>query len=155
MRKYLVFLTVTILFSCSEYKGEKDSITYDSVEITFDGYGDYEIDGKLKILINNPSEVKELNYLKNKSKSKFFGNVKGTEYVMRLVYSDTRTNQKLLLRILKSTDSEPTIEYGTGTLFDGKYENNELVSYVSSLIKLDAIKRYKGSLNQVEYDTFN
>jgi len=154
MKRYLIFLTVIVFTSCSEYKGDRDSISYDSVEITFDGYGDYEIDGKLKIPITNPLEVKELNYLKNKSKRKFFGNVKGTEYVIRLVYSDIKTNQKLLLRILKSTDSSPTIEYGSGTMFDGNYKNDELVNYISSLIKLDAIKKHKGNLNQEEYDTF-
>ncbi len=152
MRKYLVSLTTIILFSCSEYKGEKDSITYDSVQIIFDGYGDYETDGKLKILITNPLEVKKLNYLKNQSKIKWFPNLKSTEYSMRLIYTDSNTGAQLLMSITKSTGWIPTIEYGPGTIFDRKFKNNELVSYVSSLIKLDAIKRYKGSLNQVEYD---
>lgn len=155
MRKYIVFLTTIILFSCSEYKGEKDSITYDSVQITFDGYGDYEIDGKLKISITSPLEVKKLNHLKNQSKRKWFANLKSTEFFMRLIYTDSNTGAQLLMSISKSTDSSPTIEYGSGTIFDGKYKNNDLVNYISSLIKLDAIKRYKGSLSQEEYNTFN
>ncbi|GAA3626430.1 hypothetical protein GCM10022397_10230 [Flavivirga jejuensis] len=144
-----------VLFSCSEYKGDKDSITYDSVQITFDGYGDYEIDGKLKISITSPLEVKKLNHLKNQSKRKWFANLKSTEFFMRLIYTNSNTGVQLLMSISKSTDSSPTIEYGSGTIFDGKYQNDELVNYISSLIKLDAIKRYKGSLSQEEYDTFN
>ncbi|MDO5975016.1 hypothetical protein [Flavivirga jejuensis] len=155
MRRYLIFLTAMVLFSCSEYKGDKDSITYDSVQITFDGYGDYEIDGKLKISITSPLEVKKLNHLKNQSKRKWFANLKSTEFFMRLIYTNSNTGVQLLMSISKSTDSSPTIEYGSGTIFDGKYQNDELVNYISSLIKLDAIKRYKGSLSQEEYDTFN
>lgn len=155
MKKYFVFLTLMIFSSCSEYKGEKDSIAYDSMEITFDGYEDYEIDGKLKISITNPSEVKELNRLKNQSQRKWFANLKSTEFFIRLVYTNSNNGEQLLMSISKSTNSSPTIEYGVGTLFDGKYKNNELVSYIGSLIKLDAIKQHKGSLSQEEYDTLN
>ncbi len=155
MKGYLIFLTAILFASCSEYKGKKDSVSYDSVEITFEGYGDYDIDGELKISITNPSEVEELNRLKNESQRKWFGYDKGTEYVVSLVYVNTETNERLLLRILKSTDSSPTIEYGSGTLFDRSYKNDQLVSYIASLIKLDAIKKYKGSLSQEEYNTLN
>ncbi|MXV37655.1 hypothetical protein GO491_03015 [Flavobacteriaceae bacterium Ap0902] len=155
MRKYSILLTTIILFSCSEYKGEKDSLSYDEIEITFDGYGDYDTEGKLKTTISNPVQIKKLNQLKNQSKINWLPNLKATEYVIRLIFVNNSTNEKLLLRILKSTDYHATIEYGPGTIFDGKYRNDELVNYISSLIKLDAIKRYKGSLSQEEYDTFN
>jgi hypothetical protein len=151
MKRYLIVLTIIIFYSCSEYKGEKDRTAYDSVEITFDGYGDYEIDGKLKISITNPLDVKELNRLKNQSQRKWFANLKSTEFFMRLVYTNSNTGEQLLISISKSTNSSPTIEYGSGTLFDGKYKNSELVSYISSLIKSDVIKKHKGSLSQEEY----
>ena len=147
-------MTVTILFSCSEYKGEKDSVTYDSVLIIFDGYGDYEIDGKLKILVTSPSEVNNLNALKNQSKINWFPGSKSNEFNIRLIYSDSNTGDKLLVSISKSKYYDPKIEYGTGTIFDIKYRNDDLVDYVSSLINLDAIIKYKGSLSQEEYDTF-
>lgn len=151
MKKYFIFFWV-LLASCSKYKGEKDSIAYDAVEIAFDGYGDYAIEGKLKIVVTNPEKIKELNLLKNQSQRKWFANVKGTEYVIRLIYTNSQTNEKLLLRILKSTNTSPTIEYGPGTLFDGKYKNIELVSYVADIIKLEEIKQYKGSLSQEDYE---
>lgn len=154
MKGYIIFLMVLLLSSCSKYKGEKDSIAYDIVEITFDGYGEYEIEGNLKMVVTNPEKIKELNRLKNHSQRKWFANVKGTEYVVRLVYTDVQTNDKLLLRILKSTDASPTIEYGPGTIFDGKYENNELVSYVAAIFNFEAIKQYEGSLSQEEYEKF-
>ena len=154
MRKYLVFLTVTIFLSCNEYKGEKDSITYDSVYIIFAGYGDYETDSKLKILVTSPSEVNNLNALKNQSKINWFPASKSNEFHIRLIYSDSNTGDKLLVNIQKSKYYDPKIEYGTGTIFDIKYRNDNLVDYVSSLIKLDAIKKHKGSLSQEEYDTF-
>ena len=153
MKRYFILLFV-LLCSCSKYKGEKDSIAYDTVEITFDGYGDYEIEGKLKMVVANSEKIKELNRLKNQSQRKWFANVKGTEYVVRLVYTDVQTNERLLLRILKSTDATPTIEYGPGTLFDGKYKNDELVNYVAAIINLKDIKQYKGRLRQEDYEEF-
>ncbi|PKG42523.1 hypothetical protein [Psychroflexus sp. MES1-P1E] len=143
MKRYLFFLIVIVFSSCSEYKGDKNSVDYDSVEITFDGYGDYEIDGKLKISITNPLEVEQLNLLKNQSQRKWFANLKSTEFFMRLVYKNSNTGEQLLMSISKSTDFSPTIEYGSGTLFDGKYKNNEFVSYISNLTKLDSIKNHK------------
>tara|TARA_B110001450_G_C17532385_1_gene445167 strand:+ start:321 stop:824 length:504 start_codon:yes stop_codon:yes gene_type:complete len=154
MKRYLFFLIVIVFSSCSEYKGDKDSFDYDSVEITFDGYGNYEIDGKLKISITKPLEVKQLNLLKNQSQRKWFANLKSTEFFMTLVYKNSNTTEQLLISISKSTDSSPTIEYGSGTLFDGKYKNNEFVSYISSLMKLDSIKNHKGSLSQEDYNKF-
>jgi len=154
MRKYLVFLTVVIFFSCTEYKGEKDSLSYDEIEIIFDGYGDYDTEGKLTIPITDSTEINTLNRLKNISKPHFFSN-KGRDYIIRLYFSDSKTGNKLLMTITKSNDWPINIEYGSGTIFDGNYKNDELVNYISSLIKLDAIKRYKGSLSQEEYDTFN
>ena len=152
--KIFLMLLVILFSSCSKYKGEKNSIAYDTVEITFDGYGDYEIDGKLKISITSPLEVKKLNHLKNQSKRKWFANLKSTEFFMRLIYTDSNTGAQLLLSISKSTDSSPTIEYGSGTIFDGKYKNDELVSYVAAIINLEAIKQYEGSLSQEEYENF-
>jgi len=111
MKRFFIFLIVLIFSSCSKYKGEKDSIAYDTIEITFDGYGDYEVEGKLKILVTNPTKIKELNRLKNQSQRQWFANVKGPEYVVRLIYTDSQTNYKLIVRILKSTNATPTIEY--------------------------------------------
>ena len=154
MKRYLIVLTIIIFSSCSEYKGEKDSIAYDNVEITFDGYGDYEIDGKLKISITNILKIKELNRLKNLSQRKWFANVKGTEFLIRLVYTDSNTGEQLLVSILKSIDSTPTMEYGSGTLFDGKYKNQKFFDYVASIINLEDIKQYEGSLSQEDYVNF-
>jgi len=139
MKKYFILLIIILFTSCSEYKGEKDNIDYDSVEITFIGYN-YEIDDKLKISITNSSEVEKLNHLKNQSKLKWLGLPdKGTEFFIRLVYLNSNTKEKLLISISKSTDSNPTIEYGSGTLFNGKYKNEELTNYVVSLIKQSII----------------
>ncbi|MFT4537265.1 MAG: hypothetical protein ACI9P5_004646 [Saprospiraceae bacterium] len=153
MKKYFVFLII-LLCSCSKYKGNKDSLAYDNVEIIFDGYGEYEIEGKLTVPITDSTVVEKLNDLKNKSQPKWFANIKGTEYVIRLIYTDSNTGDQLLIRILKSTNSTATIEYGAGTIFDGKYKNDKLVSYVSSIIKLEDIKQYEGGLSQKEYDKF-
>lgn len=135
MNKYIVFIITFFLLSCSDYKGEKGNIHYDSVEITFTGY-DHEIEGELKISITDSLKVEKLNYLKNKSKLDWFSIPdKGTEYVIRLVYLNADTGEKLLVSISKSIDWSPTIEYGSGTLFEGKYQNEELAEYVISLIE--------------------
>lgn len=145
-----------VLFcSCSKYKGSEQSLKYDIIKIEFDGYSkDYETKEKITILITDSTEVRNLNNLKNTSQRKWFTNVKGTEFIIRLVYTDSGTGEQLLVRILKSIDSPPTIEYGSGTLFDGSYKNQKLFDYVTSLIKLDEIKQYKGNLSQEEYEKF-
>lgn len=141
MNKYIVFIITFFLSSCSDYKGEKGKINYDSVEITFMGYN-HEIEGELKISITDSLEVKKLNHLKNQSKLKWLGLPdKGTEFFIRLVYLNSSTKENLLISISKSTDSNPTIEYGSGTLFEGKYQNEELAEYVIFLIEQNHINQ--------------
>ncbi len=153
MNKYLSLFVLIILFSCSEYKGDKNSLDYDIVKITFKGYKDYKTNGKLKLQVTDSSVVKKLNNLKNDSKIKWFSNLKATEYYLRLVYINSKTGERLLITISKD-DFSPTIQYGPGTIFDGKYKNNKFVNYVTKLIKLDSIKKYKGRLSQKEYRKF-
>ena len=143
-----------VLFcSCSKYKGSQDSLKYDIIKIEFDGYSkDYETKEKITISITDSTEVRNLNNLKNTSQRKWFANVKGTEFIIRLVYTDSKTGEQLLVRILKSIDSTPTIEYGSGTLFDGSYKNQKFFDYVASIINLEDIKQYKGNLSQEEYE---
>ncbi|TKG88259.1 hypothetical protein EYV94_27375 [Puteibacter caeruleilacunae] len=151
MVKWIIIL-VAFLCSCSEYKGSKDSDAYDCVEVVFDGYGEYDIEGELSISFIDSTVVKKLNELKNVSKGKWVIDNKATEYFIRLYYEDTETGEKLVISISKSKGSTPTIEYGLGTLFDAQYKNEKLVDYVGSLIKLEEIKQYKGSLTQEVYD---
>lgn len=80
-----------------------------------------------------------------------FGGRKGNEYTIDLVYTNSGSGDKLLVRIFKNIELKPTIVYGSGTIFEGSYRNEELVEYVSSIIKLDAIKQYEGDLTQKEY----
>lgn len=141
MNRYLIFLLV-LFFSCSKYKGGQDSLIYDVIKIEFDGYSkDYETKEKITISVTDSSEVRNLNNLKNISQRKWFTNVKGTEFIIRLVYTDSKTGEQLLVRILKSRDSTPSIEYGSGTPFDGSYENDKFFNYVASIINLKAIKQ--------------
>lgn len=151
MKKYFIF-TMILLSSCSKYKGDRNSLNYNSVEIEFDGYGEYDIERSLIIPITDSTVVNQLNDLKNTSKSKYFASIKGTEYVIILIYTDSSTGDQLLIKILKSVDSTPTIIYGRGLIFEGTYKNIELVNYIASIIKLKAIKKYKGSLSQEEYE---
>lgn len=136
MKRCLLLLIIVLLFaSCSDFEGEKDDIDYDNVEITFVSYND-EIDGQSKVIITDSLAVKRLNFLKNQSTIKWLGLPdKGTEFQIKLVYSNSSTGDKLLINIAKSTDSKPTIEYGSGTLFDNKYKNDELTNYILSLLK--------------------
>ena len=57
-----------------------------------------------------------------------------------------------MIRILKDLELRPAIIYGAGTIFDSSYRNKKLVDYVASIIKLDAIRKYEGSLTQREYE---
>ena len=154
MTKCLVFFVAILIFSCSEYKGDKNNLDYDIVIITFDGNTGYNTNGILKLHVTDSNTVKKLNNLKNNSRIKWFSDPHGTEYSIRLVYENSKTREKLLVRILKNPGFSPTIEYGAGTIFDRRYKNNELVSYVTKLIKLDSIKKYKGQLSQKEYEKF-
>lgn len=152
MNKYFIFLMV-LFCSCTKYKGNQDSLKYDIIKIEFDGYSkDYETKEKIAISITDSTEVRNLNNLKNTSQRKWFANVKGTEFIIRLVYTDSRTGEQLLVCILKSIDSTPTIEYGSGTLFDGSYKSDKFFNYVASIINLEDIKQYNGNLSQEEYE---
>jgi len=153
MFKFLVFLIV-FLCSCSKYEGDRESIAYDTVTVIFDGYGEYETEGQIVISITDSVQVKKLNKLKNLSQTKWLANVKGTEYLLRLVFKDSKTEEQLLISISKSINSVPVIEYGTGTIFDRKYKNDKLVDYIGLIIKLSDIKQHGGSLSQEEYDQF-
>jgi hypothetical protein len=73
--------------------------------------------------------------------------------MIRIIYSDSKTGDQLLVRILKSINSEPSIEFGTGTAFDGTFKNDELINFVSTLINLKGIKKYDGILGQNEYES--
>lgn len=140
--------------SCSKYKGDKDSLNYDTVIIQFDGYSErYEIDEMITIPVVNANDIRRMNELKNLSERKWFGNVKGTDYIIRIIYTNTETGDELLVRILKSIDSTPSIEYGSGTIFDSAFKNDKLVDLVSRIINLEGIERYNGSLNQNEYES--
>lgn len=140
--------------SCSKYKGDKDSLNYDTVIIQFDGYSErYETDEMITIPVVNANDISRMNELKNLSERKWFGNVKGTDYIIRIIYTNTETGDELLVRILKSIDSTPSIEYGSGTIFDSAFKNDKLVDLVSRIINLEGIERYNGSLNQNEYES--
>ena len=140
---------------CSNYEGSKDSITYDSIKIYYYGASkDYSTKEEIIISVTDSADIKNLNTIKNTSELILFGGRKGNDYKIDLVYTDSDTGDKLLIRILKNIGLKPTIVYGAGTLFDGSYRNDKLVEYVASVIKLDAIKKYEGSLTQKEYDEF-
>lgn len=140
------------IYSCSEFKGDKESLNYDRIEIKFIGYSEaYETAERLNLLISDLEIVKKLNSLKNNSKPAWFGS-KGSDYIINLIFYNSKNNEKLLVRILKGKYSEPIIEYGTGTMFDNSYKNEEFVEYVSNLIKLEKIKHNNGTLTQQQYD---
>ncbi len=154
MKRYLIFLLI-IICSCSNYEGDKDSTDYDSIVISFRGYSkEYSTKEAIYISVTDSFIIDKLNTIKNSSESILFGGRKGNEYTVDLVYTNSDTGDKLLIRIFKNIELKPTIVYGAGTLFDGSYRNDELVEYVTSIIKLDAIKKYEGSLTQKEYDEF-
>jgi len=155
MKTYSLLLFTFFMWACSPYDGAEESLDYDRIEITFQGYGTYQTEGDLKIVVTDSTDVQKLNVLKNNSEGVLFGSVKGTEFVIELVYVDSESSRKLLLKILKSGRVEPTVMNGPGNWFDGIYENHELVSYVSALIKLEEIQRYNGALSQEEYDAFD
>jgi hypothetical protein len=153
MKRYLIFFLI-LFSSCSQYEGSKDSLNYDNVTVEFDGYSEqYETREKIVIPVTDSNYVKKLNKLKNSSERKWFGNVKGTDYIIRLNYTDSKTGDQLLVRILKSINSTPSIEYGPGTLLDGTFKNDELINFVSTIINLKDIEQYNGSLGQREYET--
>ena len=152
MKRYLIFIII-VFCSCSKYEGSKNNLNYDDIKVEFQGYSEsYETNEKIIIPVTDANHIKALNKLKKSSKRKLFTNVKGTEYVIRIIYSDSKTGDQLLVRILKSINSEPSIEFGTGTIFDGTFKNNKLIDFVSSLIKLNDIKKYNGILGQKEYE---
>lgn len=129
MKGYLIFLLI-FFCSCSQYKGSKDSLNYDSIKIEFDGYSEkYETKEKIIIPVIDSNYVNKLNKIKKFSERKWFANVKGTDYIIRIIYSDSKTGNQLLVRILKSINSKPSIEYGPGTIFDGTFRNDELTNY--------------------------
>lgn len=143
-----------LVCSCSKYKGDKNSLNYDAVIIEFDGYSErYETDEMITIPVVNANYISRMNELKNLSERKWFGNVKGTDYIIRIIYTNSKTGDELLVRILKSIDSTPSIEYGSGTIFDGTFKNDKLVDLVSRIINLEGIESYNGSLNQNEYES--
>lgn len=141
-----------MLCSCSKYKGDKNILDYDRIGIIFDGSGDYDTEGEINITITDSAIVRNLNQLKNKSSSNLFAALKATEYSIRLYFEDSETGEILLISISKSKDRIATIEYGTGTIFDGKYQNPELIQYLSQILKLDDLKNHKGKLTQAEYN---
>ena len=153
MKRFLIFFLI-LFCSCSQYEGSKDSLNYDNVTIEFDGYSEkYETKEKIVIQVTDSNYVKKLNNLKNSSERKWFGNVKGTDYIIRLNFTDSITGDQLLVRILKSMNSTPSIEYGPGTILDGTFKNDKLINFVSTIINLEDIEQYDGSLGQREYET--
>ncbi len=154
MSKYFIFIAI-LFCSCSKYKGDKDSLTYDSIKIIFDGYGKCDVDGHLKIEITDPEQVKKLNLLKNKYQTNWLPAYKPAEFSMWLVFTDSNTGEQLGISITKGGFNTATVEYGTGTIFDGKYKNQEFVDYLSSIIQLEKIREFKGALTQEVYDSWN
>lgn len=131
------------------------NLKYDVIKIEFHGYSkDYTTKEKITISVTDSTKVRNLNNLKNTLQRKWFANVKGTEFIIRLVYTNSKTGEQLLVSILKSMDSTPTIEYGFGGLFDGVYKNDKFFDYVASIINLKEIKKFKGNLSQEEYGKF-
>lgn len=152
MKRYLILFTVLIC-SCSSYDGSKDNLFYDKIEILFDGRSQkYDTRGEFRILITDSSTIQKLNVLKNESKPILFGGRKGNDYSIDLLYQNSSTGDKLFIRILKNIELKPTVIYGAGTIFDGSHRNESLVDYVTSIIKLDAIKKYNGELTQEKYE---
>jgi len=131
--KVLLLYMILVLISCSDYKGDKKSFSYHTVEIIYDiGKGSDHI-----FLVTNPKIVNKLNQLKNKSKKKLFLNpsIKGSKFVIKLIFNDTINNKKLLITIFKDEGMEPTVVFGEGLIFDVLYQNNELLKYTDSLIQ--------------------
>lgn len=154
MKRYLIcFCFIMIFCSCSKYEESKKKMSYNNIKIEFDGYSKrFETNEKILISVNDSNNIKKLNKLKITSERKWFANVKGTDYIIKIIYTDSKTDEQLLVRILKSINSDPSIEFGTGTVFDGTFKNDKLIDFVSSLIKLNDIKKYNGILGQKEYE---
>ena len=153
MKNYFIYLL--LICSCTAYEGSKESTTYNKIDIYFYGRSEiYYTEEAIKITVTDSTNVYRLNELKNLSKPILFGGRKGNEYTINLVFTDSDTGDELLIRILKNIGLKPTIIYGNGTIFDGSYRNDELVKYIASIIKLDAIKEYEGSLTRKGYKEF-
>jgi hypothetical protein len=153
--KIYFFLFIVIFCSCTKYTGDKENTKYDRIEIYFDGNSkDFSISQDIRISVLDSVDIENLNELKNKSKLTFFANTKGSEYVIDVIFTDNISGDQLLIRIFKSFEFSPTIVYGTGTLFDRSYRNEEFAEYVGSIVNLDAIKQYEGKLSQEYYDEF-
>ena len=149
MKKISFFILLCIFTNCSKYNGDPKSLDYDSVVIEFYGLkGDFYRKGKLELSFTNKEIIEKLNRLKNKSrKAPLFSSLRPVLYQIRLIYSNSRTNDKLLVTINSNDENEIIIVRGRN-----HYINEKLYIYVSSLIRLDHIKNFPRELNQEAYE---
>lgn len=152
MKRYMILVLVLFVYSCSnKHKGDMNSLSYDSVQIVFTGgKKDFYKKGTLSLIFTEKKIVNKLNHLKNNSIRDYFTAHRPVMFEIDLFFIDSNTRKELQLTIVANTNGETIIQQGYYT----QYTNQELYNYVSSLLKLDVIKKHKGSLSQEEYDTF-
>lgn len=149
MRNYKLILILLLIVSCSKYKGEPKSLEYDSIEIEFDGLkGDFYKKGNISLSFTDKEIVKKLNTVKNKiKKAPTFSTLKPVMYQIDLHYKNSKTNEQLLITINSNTNNEIIMVIG-----NDYFINEDIYSYISSLIKLEYIKNYNGELTQNSYE---
>ena len=150
----MILVGMLILFySCKQYTGDRHSVEYNEININFDV--DHNCNEILRFKITDSLILNKLNRLKNNYKPRWIGSYKGLEFIIKLYYKNTNDiENKLLVKIYKDWGSDYSIIYGTGTIFDRSYYNDEFYDYVCSLIKIKEVMNYKGMLDQKKYEKY-
>lgn len=124
-------------------------MSFDKVSIEFCGLAnDFRNKCHLKLEYTDPSTVKKLNLLKNNSTRDYFTSHRPVLFEIDIYYFNSKTKEKLKLVLVSNMDNEIILQSG----YYSQFKNGALFNYIASIIKLEAIKNYNGSLSQEEYD---
>ena len=151
MNRFYIIFSVLFMVSCTNYNGKIESLEYDLIQIEFDGLKkDFYEKGNINISIKDKETVEKLIVLKTKnSESIFFPNTRPVMFEIDLNFINSITNEKLLITIISTNSGEITIQVG-----NNYYTNPKLYEYISKLINIEKIKKYKGEINQAEYEKY-
>lgn len=154
MKKCSFIVVLILIYSCGTDYEKINRTDYDKISIEIRQYPTkFRRESTiLNFEVNDKFVIQKLNELKKNYKRKLLRS-KGTEYLINIKYSEVKSNKSFTVRILKNEEFDPVIQFGYANIFQKVYENKELTDYVFSLLKLDAVNKYPGPMNQNIYDS--
>lgn len=148
MRLFTLIIVVLSLISCSSNFGETKKIV-----LEFDGFtGDFAEKGNLILVVQDSIILNKITNSFKKSKSSYFFSCpdhRPVAWKINIVKLDERNNTEFLSQIIFTTTGDLAM---WDDIVNKCYENDSLINFMIDIVKVEEIRKFRGSMTQEDYD---